>query len=117
LKHYQKWIGLRTNYPALSTGTYQEINSAISAVYSFLRQHQESNTTLLLVHNTGTERDSFPISLNSSTLTEGTYNLRDLITNTIIGSINVTSNGGFSGTNEAISLMPFTSYALAIEVQ
>lgn len=117
LKHYQKWIGLRTNYPALSTGTYQEINSTISAVYSFLRQHQESNTTLLLVHNTGTERDSFPISLNSSTLSEGTYNLRDLITKNIIGSINVTSNGGFSGTNEVISLMPFTSYALAIEVQ
>ncbi|MEL0226484.1 MAG: alpha-amylase family glycosyl hydrolase, partial [Flavobacteriaceae bacterium] len=117
LKHYQKWIGLRTNYPALRTGTYQEVDSSVSAVYSFLRQHQESNSTLLLVHNTSSERDTFPISLNSSTLAEGTYNLRDLITNTVIGSINVTSNGGFSGTNEALTLMAFTSYALAFEAQ
>lgn len=117
LKHYQKWISLRTNYPTLSTGTYQEVNSNISAVFSYLRQSQESNSTLLLVHNTGTERDSFPISLNSSNLTEGTYNLKDLITNTVIGSINVAANGGFNGTNEPIPLSEFTSYALLIEAQ
>ena len=117
LKHYQKWIRLRTDYPALSTGTYQEVNSTTAAVFSYLRQHQESNSNLLIVHNTGSERDSFPISLSSSNLAEGTYNLRDLFADTVIGSINVTANGGFNGTNEAISLLALSSYALLLEAQ
>ena len=117
LKHYQKWIRLRTDYPALSTGTYQEVNSTTAAVFSYLRQHQESNSNLLIVHNTGSERDSFPISLSSSNLAEGTYNLRDLFADTVIGSINVTANGGFNGTNEAISLLALSSYALLLEPQ
>lgn len=117
LKHYQKWISLRTNYPALSTGTYQEVNSTVAAVYSFLRQHEDNNSHVLVVHNTGSERTSFPISLNASTLTEGIYNLRDLMTDTVIGSISIAANGGFSGTDEAITLAAFTSYALSLEAQ
>ncbi len=117
LRHYQKWISLRINNPALSTGTYQEVNSTVAAVYSFLRQHEDSNSNVLVIHNTGSERASFPISLNASSLTEGTYNLRDLMTDTVIGSLSIAANGGFSGTDEAITLGAFTSYALSLEVQ
>jgi len=117
LKHYQKWIGLRNTHTSLSTGNYQAVNSSASAVYSFLRLGETMSENVLLIHNTGSDRDSFPISLNASNFTEGTYNLRDLITNTIIGSVNIAANGGFNGTNEAISLAAYTSYALKIEAQ
>ena len=108
---------MRNNHTVLSIGDYQEVNSSAPAVYSFLRLGENITEKVLLIHNTGTERETFPISLTASELTEGTYNLRDLTTDVVIGSISVASNGGFDGTNEAIPLAAFTSYALSFESQ
>lgn len=117
LQHYQQWIGLRNNQPALRKGAYLEVNSSTSGVLSFLRQDEASNTTLLIVHNTASAQENLPISLNSSFLNEGTYTLRDVLTDTALGSITVGANGGFTGTNEVVPLGALSSYALVLEAQ
>ena len=46
LKHYQKWIGLRTNYPALRTGTYQDVAQKVGVTNPLISYRFENKEDL-----------------------------------------------------------------------
>ena len=113
---YQIWIKQRTRNTALRSGTYDFIESNNSRMFSYLRADSESNTAFAVVHNLSSQNtDDITIRINNSSLTEGTYNLINILNNQNMGSINVSSSGAFDTTLSEISLAAYSSFLLKLE--
>ena len=113
---YQIWIKQRTRNTALRSGNYDFIESNNSRMFSYLRAESESNTAFAVIHNLSSQNtDDITIRINNSSLTEGTYNLINILNNQNMGSINVSSSGAFDTTLSEISLAAYSSFLLKLE--
>ena len=113
---YQIWIKQRTRNTALRSGTYDFIESNNSRMFSYLRADSESNTAFVVIHNlTSQNTDDITIRINYSSLTEGTYNLINILNNQNMGSINVISSGAFDTTLSEVTLAAYSSFLLKLE--
>ena len=113
---YQIWIKQRTRNTALRSGTYDFIESNNSRMFSYLRADSESNTAFAVVHNLSSQNtDDITIRINNSSLTEGTYNLINILNNQNMGSINVISSGAFDTTLSEVTLAAYSSFLLKLE--
>ena len=113
---YQIWIKQRTRNTALRSGTYDFIESNNIRMFSYLRADSESNTAFVVIHNlTSQNTDDITIRINNSSLTEGTYNLINILNNQNMGSINVSSSGAFDTTLSEVTLAAYSSFLLKLE--
>ena len=113
---YQIWIKQRTRNTALRSGTYDFIESNNSRMFSYLRADSESNTAFAVIHNLSSQNtDDITIRINYSSLTEGTYNLINILNNQNMGSINVISSGAFDTTLSEVTLAAHSSFLLKLE--
>ena len=113
---YQIWIKQRTRNTALRSGTYDIIETNNSRIFSYLRADSESNTAFAVVHNLSSQNtDDITIRINNSSLTEGTYNLINILNNQNMGSINVISSGAFDTTLSEVTLAAHSSFLLKLE--
>ena len=113
---YQIWIKQRTRNTALRSGTYDFIESNNSRMFSYLRADSESNTAFVVIHNLSSQNtDDITIRINNSSLTEGTYNLINILNNQNMGSINVSSSGAFDTTLSEVTLAAYSSFLLKLE--
>ena len=113
---YQIWIKQRTQNTALRSGTYDFIESNNSRMFSYLRADSESNTAFAVIHNLSSQNtDDITIRINNSSLTEGTYNLINILNNQNMGNINVSSSGAFDTTLSEVTLAAYSSFLLKLE--
>ena len=113
---YQIWIKQRTRNTALRSGNYDFIESNNSRMFSYLRADSESNTAFAVIHNLSSQNtDDITIRINNSSLTEGTYNLINILNNQNMGSINVISSGAFDTTLSEVTLAAYSSFLLKLE--
>ena len=113
---YQIWIKQRTRNTALRSGNYDFIESNNSRMFSYLRADSESNTAFAVIHNLSSQNtDDITIRINYSSLTEGTYNLINILNNQNMGSINVISSGAFDTTLSEVTLAAYSSFLLKLE--
>ena len=113
---YQIWIKQRTLNIALRSGNYDFIESNNSRMFSYLRADSESNTAFAVIHNLSSQNtDDITIRINYSSLTEGTYNLINILNNQNMGSINVISSGAFDTTLSEVTLAAHSSFLLKLE--
>ena len=113
---YQIWIKQRTRNTALRSGTYDFIESNNIRMFSYLRADSESNTAFAVIHNLSSQNtDDITIRINNSSLTEGTYNLINILNNQNMGSINVSSSGAFDTTLSEVTLAAYSSFLLKLE--
>ena len=113
---YQIWIKQRTLNIALRSGNYDFIESNNSRMFSYLRADSESNTAFAVIHNLSSQNtDDITIRINNSSLTEGTYNLINILNNQNMGSINVSSSGAFDTTLSEVTLAAYSSFLLKLE--
>ena len=113
---YQIWIKQRTLNIALRSGNYDFIESNNSRMFSYLRADSESNTAFAVIHNLSSQNtDDITIRINNSSLTEGTYNLINILNNQNMGSINVISSGAFDTTLSEVTLAAYSSFLLKLE--
>ena len=113
---YQIWIKQRTLNIALRSGNYDFIESNNSRMFSYLRADSESNTAFVVIHNlTSQNTDDITIRINNSSLTEGTYNLINILNNQNMGSINLSSSGAFDTTLSEVTLAAYSSLLLKLE--
>ena len=113
---YQIWIKQRTRNTALRSGNYDFIESNNSRMFSYLRADSESNTAFVVIHNLSSQNtDDITIRINNSSLTEGTYNLINILNNQNMGSINVSSSGAFDTTLSEVTLAAYSSFLLKLE--
>lgn len=104
-RHYQKWIAARNASPALRKGSYTALNAGTNAVFSFLRT-LENETPMLVLHNLSVqERTGFDLNTNQSDLPAGNYTLRSQEDASELGSLSVESNGSFSISLSALTLL------------
>ena len=113
---YQIWIKQRTRNTALRSGTYDFIETNNSRMFSYLRVDSESNTAFAVVHNLSSQNtDDITIRINNSSLTEGTYNLINILNNQNMGSVNLRSSGAFDTTLPVVTLAAYSSLLLKLE--
>ena len=94
--HYRNLIHARTSSPALSGGNIELIDSTDGALLSFLRTGGDES--VLVVHNLDVDAlQDVAFSMGSSSLASGSYNVEDLISGNMVGSLDVEDNGSFSG--------------------
>ena len=113
---YQIWIKQRTRNTALRSGNYDFIESNNSRMFSYLRADSESNTAFVVIHNLSSQNtDDITIRINNSSLTEGTYNLINILNNQNMGSINLSRSGAFNTTLSEVTLAAYGSLLLKLE--
>jgi len=94
---YNKMIQLRTSEPALRRGNYATVTSNAISLFVFLRQYQ--NETIFVASNlSNAQLSNIEISLYPGTLSAGTYQLKDLLTNKTL-EIVVSADGGAENQN------------------
>ncbi len=80
LSYYKKLIKIRNYYQALSIGTYQNIICSDSAVFSFLRVH--NNQTFLVMVNTSSRNAlNLYLSLNVLNWNNGIFTAKNVLNN------------------------------------
>jgi hypothetical protein len=80
------------------------------------KEATESNTAFAVVHNLSSQNtDDITIRINNSSLTEGTYNLINILNNQNMGSINLISSGAFNTTLSEVTLAAYSSLLLKLE--
>jgi len=77
-RKYQELIATRNTQSALRTGNYRTVQSDQSAIYSFIRQ-DEQQQILVVANLSSTETTNCSLTLSSSNLIAGKYQLVDLL--------------------------------------
>lgn len=98
LNLYKKLIGIRQQYPALRRGEYLQLTSSNSGLYAFGRNYVFGSSVDLVfpLHNFTGSTITNPTLTFSGTGNEckpGTYNLRDVTTNTGAGQLIIKADG------------------------
>lgn len=89
LEHYKKFIHIRNNQDVLQKGYFTNITSENNQILSFARIYQ--NKAAIILSNFGSETENVNISLENSSLEDGTYKAADLISGNQIDTISVES--------------------------
>src|SRR6056297_2523294 len=95
LNHYKEMIHIRNNNSPLQRGYLLSVENSNSSILSFARIHNKE--AVVVVSNMSESAIQPSLSVNISSLPAGKYKVRDLRSQSIVDSITLNSNGGFSG--------------------
>ena len=116
--HYRDWIQLRKSTPALTQGRYKGLGSSVNSLFPFLRIAAEEGDTVLFIHNLSAQNQSgFSVNSISSTVSPGEYDLINVLDQTTLGTLTVNSGGGFSTAFDSLTLPPFGSVGMRLQVR
>ncbi len=117
-RHYQKWIGLRKNTPALTTGDYKGVGTSVNSVFPFMRINRDSQEIALVIHNlSSTIQENLTLNVVSSNLDSGQYQLINIENQENIGTLTIGASGGFVHEMSALNLGPQESLLIELVKQ
>jgi len=90
---YNRLVQLRNSESALSVGTYQKVLPDTEEVYSYLRYDDEN--AILVIHNFSEKLKDFSLTLETTALEEGVYDVVDLLSSEVLTQITINEYGGF----------------------
>ncbi len=108
LSHYRSLIALRSAHPALQSGGLTLLATGNPGVYGILRTG-ESETILVLVNLTKAAVSDYALSLDTTALAEGAYQLESLLGEMNAGSLSV-AGGTFSNFKPVGTLAAYSTY-------
>jgi glycosidase len=117
LEHYRNLIQLRNQHAALRVGDVNTIACDNTGIYSILRVSQQE-AVLVIVNLTDAAITSYPLSLQSSRLTAGTY-----LTLPVLGGsspftdLTVTDGGGFSEYQPTAEIPAYGTIIIQLKVK
>jgi glycosidase len=100
LNYYRKLIAIRNDFETLRRGYTTLAASSDSSILSYARI-RGNESTLIISHFGDNERSMPSIEVRRSSMQTGTYWVRDLINNNVLGNVEVDSQGGFNLSNFA----------------
>jgi glycosidase len=109
LNLYRRLIHLHTTRKALGQGDFTPFTSSDSAVAAFVRQAGDE-TVLVAINFTQAAAEGVTLSLDTSTLAPGTYQLEPLLGNQPGASLTVAAGGSVAGYTPLATLAPYTGY-------
>jgi len=113
LSHYRRLIRLRSQYQALSTGTWLPVEASDPKVYAYLRHADDAD--LLVVLNLGEEAiTDCKLSARQSFVAPGSYSPRSLIGKEVAADLKVGATGEVSAYVPLPSLAPLSGHVLLI---
>jgi len=112
LSYYRNLIMIRTQHPALRTGSISSVYTNNTGVYAALRV-TDSETILILVNLTKNPINNYALSLKTASLHDGSYKM-DPILGTGMGASLTISGGVFNNSQPLAGLSPFSTYILLI---
>ena len=116
--HYRHWIDLRKTNPALTEGQYKGLGVSVNSIFAFLRHDTTAGQIVMILHNLSSQNQTgFAVNSISSEIPSGVYTLVDIQNDTNLGSLTIQANGGFSTQDLNISIAPYASIALKLQVQ
>jgi hypothetical protein len=108
LSNYKKLIKIRNNYQALSIGTYQNIKCSDSAVFSFLRVHQ-NQTFLVMINTSNRNANNLYLSLNALNWNNGIFTAKNVLNNGT-DFLSITDHVG-----TGVNLLPFETKIILLD--
>ncbi|MCF8429490.1 MAG: T9SS type A sorting domain-containing protein [Bacteroidia bacterium] len=106
--YYKKLIKIRNNYQALSIGTYQNIICNDSAVFSFLRIHN-NQTFLVMVNTASRNANNLYLSLNTLNWNNGVFTAKNILNNGA-NFLSISDNVG-----TGVNLLPFETKVILLD--
>ena len=94
LQLYKKIIHLRNSQVALRKGYLLQLNNSNDNVLSFVRIFE--NEAVMVLSNFGTQSSNDPVSMETSSLPPGNYDVTELTNSVAMGTLTINSNGGFT---------------------
>ncbi|MDH5399857.1 MAG: alpha-amylase family glycosyl hydrolase [Cyclobacteriaceae bacterium] len=94
--HYRKLIRARTESLPLRRGDFEVVDDQSPVLFTFQRTLDQETVTV--VHNlSSSSQQNISLSLSGSDIQEGEYEVSDVLTGSVLGMVNVNSQGGYSG--------------------
>jgi glycosidase len=112
LSHYRNLLMVRNQHPALRYGSISSITTNNSGVYAALRI-TDGETILILVNLTKNPINNYALSLQTSALRDGSYQM-DPILGTGMGASLSISGGVLNNSQPLVELSPFSTYILLL---
>jgi glycosidase len=114
LNHYRSLISLRQAHPALTSLSFQALESAGPKVFAYLRTAGEE--AILVVLNLGTkDADDYALKVRESPLAPGRYTARDLLAGTEVEALLVGEGGAVEGYEPLPVMAPQSALVLELE--
>ncbi len=111
--HYRDLIALRNQHAALRVGETYIIRSTNSALYAVLRISQ--GESILVIVNLGSSTvNNYKLSLDESSLGEGTYLVFNLMGPESTAKLKVAEDGGFMNYTPLARIQPYTTCILQL---
>jgi alpha-amylase len=114
LSHYRGLIEARNQHAALRVGDLSVVKSDNDALYSILRVSQEE-AVLVLVNLSGEPVTGYRLSVDKSSLAEGSYTPSTILGEGTFAQLPVDSGGGFSPYVPVPAVPPFATYILQLQ--
>jgi len=95
LNRHRRMIRIRNSQAALRRGNYLSVSNSNASLFSFARVYEEE----AVIHVSNFSANPLPnirLSLSASSLPEGTYQVKELLTGELWGTIGIDAQGGFS---------------------
>jgi len=92
-QHYRSLIALRQQEPALTKGTYKEVDSDSPEIFSFIRQFGNENVVVVANFSTATLND-ITFSLSNGGIAPGTYDANPIFGGNA-AEVTIGGDGGF----------------------
>jgi len=108
LNYYKKLIQARNKFEALTIGTYQNIICSDTAVFSFLRVHN-NQTFLVMINTSNRNANSTYLSLNSLNWTNGIFTAKNVLNNGT-DYLSITDNVG-----AGVNLLPYETKVILLD--
>lgn len=105
LQHYKKLIHIRNEQTALQRGYLLPLNNNNGNVLSYVRIIESE--AVIVLSNFGTQSSNAPVSLATSSLQAGNYDVTELMTGEAMGTVTINSSGGFSNWQSPGSFLSF----------
>ncbi|PHN03420.1 alpha-amylase family glycosyl hydrolase [Flavilitoribacter nigricans] len=102
-QHYRKLVHIRNDEAALRRGYLLGLESNTARTLGYARIYEEE--AVLVVSNFNTAAISPEITLPVSSLTPGTYSVRELYSSTAMGTVEINEQGGFGNWTAAAGSM------------
>jgi len=113
LSHYRNLISARNQHSALRVGDLNVVNTGNESLYGILRVSQQE-AVLVLVNLTGVPVTEYTLSVEQSSLKEGSYTLRAIMGEGEFTPITVSSGGGFSQSVPLAEIPPYATFILQL---
>jgi glycosidase len=113
LSHYRRLVRLRSQYEALSIGSWLPLEASNRQVYAYLR-HVAAADVLVILNFSDQAITQCSLTASKSDIPAGKYTPRDLLGKQSIAPLSVNATGSFSSYVPLPSLEPLTGYVVLI---